>query len=530
MNSGSNQTTIGLNNKAQEPLGLLKRSMDLSGMSQEHLQRRFFRLCLIAGCGAAAYGIIDIASATWSGPPNPEDPILMGICALVSFLVAFIVRKPDLDRSTMMDIAVAYQVLFCLIISLAEALNSRQAGDSVWGVSWVCVVLVAFPATLPYRRGPMLLAAVMSAFTGPIMYLIATPIQGKELILGEALNMYIPNFVTLGLASSTILFIANWAKTLEQARRMGSYRLVKRIGLGGMGEVWKAEHETLARPAAIKLIRASEPGSGTNVAKMEKRFYREAQATAALSSSHTVTVFDYGTTRDGDQYFVMELLDGITLQDAVSKYGPMQPERVICLLEQICQSLAEAHDANLIHRDIKPANIFICQKGSEYDFIKVLDFGLVKPELDSNTVLTLGADFLGTPAYIAPEVAKGNEFDQRSDIYSLGCVAYFLLSNELVFTGDNPIDMILKHADEKPIPIADRSSQPLPKGLNDLIMGCLAKDPSMRPQNCIEILDVLEKIGAENHWTRIAAQAWWQHNNLLQKPHVGTESQARKNA
>jgi len=225
----------------------------------------------------------------------------------------------------------------------------------------------------------------------------------------------------------------------------------------------------------------------------------------------------------------MELLDGITLQDAVSKYGPMQPERVISLLEQICHSLAEAHDANLIHRDIKPANIFICQKGTEYDFIKVLDFGLVKPELDTNSVLTLGSEFLGTPAYIAPEVAKGQEFDQCSDIYSLGCVAYFLLSNELVFTADNPIDMILKHANEKPIPIADRSSQPLPKGLNDLIMGCLDKDPSQRPQSCIEILDILEKIGTDNHWTRMAAQDWWQHNQLLHKPGDGAETQARKN-
>lgn len=497
-------------------------------MSQEHLQRRFFRLCIIAGAGAATYGFVDVLSAAWSGPPNPEDPILMGLCALVSFAVALIARKPGLARSSMMDIAVAYQVLFCVIISLAEALNGRLAGDSVWGISWICVVLVAFPAILPYRRGPMLLAAVMSAFTGPVMYLIATPIQGKELHLGEALNMYIPNFITLGIASSTILFIANWAKTLEQARKMGSYRLVGRIGLGGMGEVWKAEHETLARPAAIKLIRAKEPGSSVNLEKMEKRFYREAQATAALSSSHTVTVFDYGTTRGGDQYLVMELLDGITLQDAVSKYGPMQPERVISLLEQICHSLAEAHGANLIHRDIKPANIYICQQGAEYDFIKVLDFGLVKPEFDSNSILTLRSDFLGTPAFVAPEVAKGHDSDPRSDIYSLGCVAYFLLTGELVFSADNPIDMIIKHADEKPVPIAERSPLARHEGLNELIMRCLDKDPALRPQNCIEILETLEKIGADDYWTRLSAQAWWQQNMLSRTPGDDTETQTRR--
>jgi len=274
--------------------------MDITGLSTGLLQRRFFRLCIIAGGGAAIYGIIDIASAAWSGPPRIEDPILMGVCALISFIVALISRKSNLKRSTLVDLAFTYQVLFCSTISLAEAINSRLAGESIWGVSWVCVAMVAFPAILPCRPFPMLLAATISAFSGPAAYVVASLVQAKPMEFGDALNMYIPNFITLGIASSTILFIATWAKNLEMAKQMGSYRLVSRIGLGAMGEVWKAEHETLARPAAIKLIHAKEPLSDGQQVKLEERFCREAQATASLASSHTVTVYDYGTTRAGD--------------------------------------------------------------------------------------------------------------------------------------------------------------------------------------------------------------------------------------
>ena len=455
------------------PASLLERSMYLSGPSRDDLQKRLFRFCMIATAAAATHGTIDILTAVWSGVPNLQDPILMGTGAIISLLMALAARKEGIRRSTMMDLAFTYQVLFCGIISLAEAINTRQIGDPVWGVSWVCVAMVVFPAALPYRRFPMILAAVMSALSGPVMYVIATPIQQKALNLSDAVHMYVPNFITLGIAIATILYVSTWARRLERARQMGSYRLVSQIGVGGMGEVWKAEHESLARPAAIKLIHTGQSGTNPRGANLESRFYREAQATAALTSAHTVTVYDYGTTRDGNQYYVMELLDGITLQDAVARYGPMSSERVIHMLIQICHSLAEAHEASLIHRDIKPANVFICQKGREYDFVKVLDFGLVKPRLDPNTQLTLGSEVLGTPAYAAPESVKGNTYDERSDIYSLGCVAYFLLSGQLMFSSDNPIDLIFKHVNEAPTPISERAALPVHDALAALTMRCV---------------------------------------------------------
>ena len=209
--------------------------MYLSGPSRDDLQKRLFRICMIAAAAAATRGAIDVISALWSGLPNPLDPILMGACAIISLLMALTTRKEGIRRSTMMDLAFTYQVLFCGIISLAEAINTRQIGDPVWGVSWVCVAIVAFPAALPYRRFPMILAAVMSALSGPVMYVIASPIQQKSLNLSDALSMYIPNFITLGIAIATISYVSTWARRLERARQMGSYRLVSKIGVGGMG-------------------------------------------------------------------------------------------------------------------------------------------------------------------------------------------------------------------------------------------------------------------------------------------------------
>ncbi|MFT5233954.1 MAG: hypothetical protein ACI9UQ_001996, partial [Candidatus Krumholzibacteriia bacterium] len=251
-----NQSTIDLSDTPDAPQGLLKRSMEIVGLSTEHLQRRLFRLCIIAGSSAALYGVVDIITASWSGPPRLEDPILMGLCALISYTIALIARKPNLSRAALMELAFTYQILFCTVISLAEAINSRQTGDTVWGVSWVCVAMVVFPAILPCRPFPMLAAAIMSALSGPAMYLVAAIIQAKEMNIGDALNMYIPNLITLGIAFSIILYVSTWTNSLKKAKRMGSYRLTACIGRGAMGEVWRAEHETLARPAAIKLIHA----------------------------------------------------------------------------------------------------------------------------------------------------------------------------------------------------------------------------------------------------------------------------------
>src|SRR5262245_18705923 len=233
-----------------------------------------------------------------------------------------------------------------------------------------------------------------------------------------------------------------------------------------MGEVWLARHRMLARPAAVKLVRPELIGAATIRTQelTQHRCEREAQATAGMRSPHTVGLYDFGVTADGTLFYVMELLDGFNAESLVRKFGPIPAERAIHILRQICHSLAEAHEAGLIHRDIKPANVFVCRYGREVDFIKVLDFGLVKTLRQGgsdNVTLTAESIVCGTPAYMAPEQAQGlDRDDARSDIYALGCVAYWLLTGQLVFEGKSSIEVLMHHARTQPTPPSQRTELP----------------------------------------------------------------------
>jgi len=302
-------------------------------------------------------------------------------------------------------------------------------------------------------------------------------------------------------------------------REMGFYRLRERIGVGGMGEVWLAEHEKLVRPAVIKLIRPERLKEGGKEAQRTvRRFEKEAQATAELRSPHTVELYDFGVTSDQTFYYVMEYLNGIDLATLVKKHGPVPPQRTSYLLQQACESLGEAHSHHLIHRDVKPANIFICRMGLSYDFIKVLDFGLVKtqtngvsrPQGDMSTELTMEGVTTGTPAFMAPELAVGQDnVDVRSDIYALGCVGYWLLTGELVFQQENPIAMIVDHVNAMPVPPSQRTENNVPEELDRIILKCLEKDPAQRFQTAMELADALLACGRPQDWSREHAESWW---------------------
>jgi len=299
---------------------------------------------------------------------------------------------------------------------------------------------------------------------------------------------------------------------VSRARLLGAYQLESRIGAGGMGEVWRASHRMLVRPAAIKLIAAHQLGDDAHA--VLTRFEQEAQATALLRSPHTVEVYDFGRSDDGSFYYVMELLDGVDLQELVRTHGPLPASRVVHILRQACHSLDEAHAAGLVHRDIKPANIFVCRYGSDFDFVKVLDFGLVKhdkagDETDPN--LTREGSIIGTPAYLYPEAITGTSpVDHRSDIYSMGCVAYWLLTGELVFTARTPMAMLTEHATAQPIPLSQRSELLIPEALDDVVLACLAKHPNDRPDGADELAGRLERIGFERPWDNERARAWWE--------------------
>jgi len=292
----------------------------------------------------------------------------------------------------------------------------------------------------------------------------------------------------------------------------GSYQLIERLSGGGMGEVWRARHRMLKRESAIKVIRRDVLASGDSGDALLRRFEREARATSALKSPHTIEIHDFGITEDGTFYYVMELLDALNLHDLVKRFGPLPASRVIYILLQACESLAEAHRAQLIHRDIKPANILLCRYGLKRDFVKVLDFGLVKntSRVGEGTVGLTGAAVVGTPAFMPPEVADPEDMlDARSDIYALGCVGYWLLSGQLVFDAAAPLQMVLAHVQTPPRPPSDRTEMPIPGELERVIMTCLSKAPDDRPQSAEALSLLLAECSTDDPWSEARGAEWW---------------------
>lgn len=295
---------------------------------------------------------------------------------------------------------------------------------------------------------------------------------------------------------------------LDEGIALGSYRLVQRIGSGGMGEVWLARHRLLARPAAVKLIRA---GASLGHETLVQRFQREARVTANLRSPHTVQLYDYGVSDAGDFYYVMELLGGLDLQQMVERFGPLPTERVIALLQQACLSLSEAHECELVHRDIKPANLFVTRLGPEYDFVKVLDFGMVMATAGEDGMRLTAQGFAhGTPAFMPPELALGeSEVDGRADLYSLGCSAYWLLTGRPVFDAKSPTSMLMQHVQSTPIPPSRVSELEISEALEGAIMSCLEKDPGRRPASALGLYEELGRIRCTSPWTQERARQWW---------------------
>jgi len=270
---------------------------------------------------------------------------------------------------------------------------------------------------------------------------------------------------------------------------------------------------TLARSAAIKLVRpeAIASASARQSDAFVKRFRREAEAIASLQSPHTVYLYDFGLSEDGRLYYVMELLDGISLQTLVTNFGPQPASRVVSILSQACQSLDEAHARGLVHRDLKPSNLMICRVARTYDFVKVLDFGLAKSVGGQHdTQLTIAGTTTGTPGYMAPEVVMGDQaIDGRADLYALGCVAYLLLTGHQVFEDANATNLALQHVQAAPDPPSSRTELVIPPALERIILRCLAKRPAERPASAAVLLAALASIDIDA-WDSETAAQWWE--------------------
>jgi serine/threonine-protein kinase len=316
-----------------------------------------------------------------------------------------------------------------------------------------------------------------------------------------------------GIATIGSRIVYGMGRDIERARALGAYRLEERLSSGGMGEIWRARHHMLARPAAIKLVRLDVFTTDAARQAALARFEREARLTAQLSSLNTVRLYDFGVTDEGTCYYAMELLDGLDLESLVRLSGPVSPERAVHFLVQACRSLAEAHDLGLVHRDVKPGNLFVCRQGREYDVLKVLDFGLVRPDpssVSASTQLTAETAVVGTPAYMAPENAMGGSVGPQADIYALGCVGHWLLSGKPVFEGKTPVEVILRHVHEDPAPLRSVAASEIPEALETAVLSCLAKDPAGRPETAVDLERVLGAIRFERPWTPARARESWE--------------------
>ena len=327
-----------------------------------------------------------VSGATMVAPEQAWKHTILEVVGLIAAALMFVyVRYARHSPQTKINVSIGYMIMTAGVIA---AMNSwvvpPPLKSQILQVSWVAILLLVYSMIAPATPRKIFFASLVAASMDPLgvwaAHLSGMPVPSPL----QTLVVFWPNYVCAVLATIPSRHLRQLGQKLRKARELGSYELIKLLGHGGMGEVWEAQHRLLARRAAVKLVRPELIGAGTDMeAKVVvRRFEREAQATAALSSPHTIQLFDFGVTDQGIFYYVMELLAGRDLESMVREFGPLPAERAGYLLRQVCHSLADAHARGLVHRDIKPANIYVCRMGLEYDFVKVLDFGLVKMNND----------------------------------------------------------------------------------------------------------------------------------------------------
>ncbi|MBN2578009.1 MAG: serine/threonine protein kinase [Pirellulales bacterium] len=400
--------------------------------------------------------------------------------------------------------------LYFLALTYSAVLqSSRQGYLEIFEGPWLLLIFtyaLFIPNTI--RRAAVFIACLVAAPL--LMYLVMGwiyPSVAKVLNVNDLVGLALMLMMAGGAGVFGVDTIVALRRQAFQAKQLGQYRLTRRIGAGGMGEVYLAEHQLLKRACVVKVIRPEK----TRDPQVLARFQREVRATAKLTHWNTVEIFDYGCAEDGTFYYVMEYLRGMNLAELVERFGSLPPARVVYLLHQACDALNEAHAAGLIHRDIKPGNVFAARRGGVYDVVKLLDFGLVKPLLDDEPIqLTTEGSIAGSPLYMSPEQILGETPpDARSDIYSLGAVGYFLLTGQPPFSGVNPMKVMLAHAHD-PVPPPRTLVPEIPADLEQVILRCLAKSPDDRYPDTRTLAEALENCRCAGEWNRELSAQWWQ--------------------
>jgi serine/threonine protein kinase len=491
-------------------------------LSEELLSEEVSRLFVFAAVAAAVWTfallteLFLLPAADYPDAPNMRSVYGEAFGSVASLAMCFYARFSPARPQVKTDAGLAFMIANAMAIAMLNAWARPPIEFEARTLSWATILILVYSMIAPSTPRRTLAASMVAATMDPVAFWLAhlAELPAPSLAMGFVLCW--PNYACAGIAMLTSSVLQRIRRRLREEQELGSYHLVELLGRGGMGEVWRAEHRLLARQAAVKLVRPEVLGARNEAEARTalRRFEREAQATSALSSPHTIQVFDFGMTDEGTFYYVMELLAGRDLESLVREFGPIPASRVVFLLRQAAHSLADAHARDLVHRDIKPANIYVCRMGLEYDFVKVLDFGLVKLNARAraaDSLATLDYTTTGTPAYMAPEAILGEaDVDRRADVYSLGCVAYFLLTGQLVFEADTSMKMLLQHLHAQPVPPSERSELPVPRELDELVLACLQKDPNRRPQSAGELFQLAQKCHSCDGWSAEMAQAWWE--------------------
>ncbi len=420
--------------------------------------------------------------------------------------------------------------LFFLVQGVQGAifdLNSGQPHAQVVIVPWLLWIFT-YAMFIPntWQRATVVLAILGLLPVAMLGYLLYSEPAFRELVTSHEYSGYLSGqAIVLALAVLVGIVGVRTIGTLRReafaAKQLGQYRLKQKLGSGGMGEVYLAEHQMMKRPCAVKLIRPEKAGDP----RMLARFEREVRATAKLSHWNSIDIYDYGRTADGTFYYVMEFLPGHNIGEMVVDYGPFSIGRTVYLMDQVCAALNEAHSMGLVHRDIKPANIFCAYRGGVFDVAKLLDFGLAKPsfETKNDMQLTVEGTVTGSPLFMSPEQASGEDrVDARSDIYSLGAVMYYMLTGQPPFAFDNPVKVLIAHATQDVLPPRQHNPE-ISEEFEEILLRCLEKDPEHRFQDVASLQRALRELAVDDLWSSDRAAKWWSCNGCPQRKKMAAE-------
>jgi serine/threonine-protein kinase len=496
-------------------------SVSFSSELQDLLRSRL-RSAALAFAGV--YLVLLVWNLAYGGRGVLVVPVTMGMRAALAVAVFGVLsgRRVALSLEALRAVELLLFGGITALLVVAQYLADVEfvrRGDAVLlvayeknGILQMVFVMTLYGVLIP-NRPDRTARVVLTLLLGPLVVLILALAGRASDALHELASTHtlaINNAIYLCLGAAVAIYVAyvlnRLGAELREAKRLGQYRLGERLGSGGMGDVFLAEHQLLKRACALKTINRSMQANPI----AQQRFEREVRSAARLSHPNTIAIYDYGHTPDGTFYYVMEYLPGLSLDDLVRQFGPLPPGRAVYLLRQVCGGLAEAHGAGLIHRDLKPANVFVAILGGQCDVAKVLDFGLVKQADEApDEGLTGEAVVSGTPQFMAPEQARGlHDLDARADQYAVGGVLYYALTGRPPFVGGGAMELMIQHARD-PVPPPSRFNAAIPADLEAVVLRTLEKDPDARYADVRELSRALGACACAADWDADRAEAWW---------------------